>query len=321
MSEKILSVPYKSQWDNDATGSKNDCGPCSLAMVLNKYGKNVTTNEILEKTGAGGGYVSFQQLQKIASDYGFTSRIERNRSLQRLKDLIDQDIPPIVVVHYGYLSSRQDQEFKGGHIMVVVGYRDDGYFVNDPDFWGNFRPDGDHHFYKKDEFEKSWEKSIEDENQANTLFFLQPNEPTQPSEDNHISDIKDYLVSVGYTYPEAHLEVIKELYKSDLKIKSGKYILSEGYISKKDCDKEKEDLKVECKEKVTKLKLNFEIEKKEAINEIHKEAEKECEEKFKSQIAEWKKVTNSIVYKIAETISSFYEVLKLLLKTIFKGGK
>jgi uncharacterized protein YvpB len=318
MAEQNLKVPYKSQWDNDATGSKNDCGPCSLAMVLKYNGKEVSTDEILEKTGAGGGYVSFTQLQNVASEYGFSSRIERNRTTQRIKDLIDQGIPPIVVVHYGYLSSRQDQGFKGGHIMVVVGYRDDGYFVNDPDFWGNFRPDGDHHFYKKDEFEKAWEKSTEDGNQSNTLMFVQPNEsptePTPPSGDDYAKGIREYLISIGYTYPEAHLEVIKELQKSDLKLKSGDYIL------KTDCDKAKTNLENKHKEEITKLKDDFKVEKKEAVdNALEKAKEDWNVEGLESQVAEYEKVTGTVAYKAAKTVSEILEAINIIKK--LGGGK
>jgi predicted double-glycine peptidase len=315
---KILEVPYKSQWDNDATTSKNDCGPCSLAMVLKYLGVDVATSVILEKTGAGTGYVSFQQLQKVASEYGFSSRIERNRTPQRIKDLIDQGIPPIVVVHYGYLSSRQDQGFAGGHIMVAVGYRDDGYFINDPDFWGNYRAHGDHHFYTKEEFEKSWEKSTEDGNASNTLFFLQPKEnPTEPTipsgDDEYASGIKNYLVSIGYTYSEAHLKVIKELHKSDLNLKSGDYILKE------DCTKEKEDLKTKHKEEISKLKSDFKTEKKEAIEDALKEAKKEWKvEDLESQVAEYEKIVNSTAYKIAKTVNEILEAINIIKKL---GGK
>ncbi len=300
MSEKILTIPYKSQWDNDANSSKNDCGPASLAMVLNKYGKNVTTNEVLAKTGAGGGYVSFQQLQKVASEYGFTSRIERNRSPQRIKDLINRGIFPIVVVHYGYLSSRQNQKFKGPHIMVVVGYRDDGYFVNDPNFWGEFRSHGDHHFYKKEEFEKSWKQSTEDSNAANTLFFIQLNqdfkpEPPETSESkSNCKAISNFLVSVGYTYQGSHVEVVKTMHKSDVKLKSGEYIL------KKTCTKEKEELKTKYGKDV---------------HEALRIAKKEWKvEELKTKVLEYEKMANSTIYKIAKIISKIFKESNIINK-------
>lgn len=48
--------------------------------------------------------------------------------------------------------------------------------------------------------------------------------------------IADFLISKGYAWPEAHLNVVKTLYDSDQKLKSGNYIL------KTDSDKEKLDL-------------------------------------------------------------------------------
>lgn len=57
-----LSVPYKSQWDKDAIGTTNDCGPASIAMILNYYGLNVGTDDVFRATGAGQGLISFKQI-------------------------------------------------------------------------------------------------------------------------------------------------------------------------------------------------------------------------------------------------------------------
>ena len=34
----IPSIPYKSQYDDDASDFRNDCGPACVAMVLNALG-------------------------------------------------------------------------------------------------------------------------------------------------------------------------------------------------------------------------------------------------------------------------------------------
>lgn len=174
MNEKILSVNFSSQWDQDAGQSNNDCGPCSLKMVLNFYGETVTTDEILGKSGAGKGYVTLSQLKTAAESYGYSVEAYANGTIDKVKEFIDKGIPVLMVVHYGDLSSRQDIGFSGPHIFLLVGYRDDGYFVNDPDFWGQFRSHGDHHFYKKDELEKAWANSSIDQNVPNTFMVILP---------------------------------------------------------------------------------------------------------------------------------------------------
>jgi len=173
-----LKVPYKSQWDDDARGTKNDCGPTSVAMILNYYGLNVTTDEVFGRTGAGSGVITIYQLQKAISSYGFSSKHIKGSSPTELKKIIDSGIPVICLVHYGDLSSRQDKNFIGGHLFTVVGYHRDGYYVNDPDFWGEFRKDGDHHNYLKGEFETAWINASQDDNPPNALLYIEPIEPT-----------------------------------------------------------------------------------------------------------------------------------------------
>lgn len=176
MATKNLHVPFFSQWDEDAGQTKNDCGPCALKMILNYYGEKLTTNEIFAKTEAGEGAITVSQLQKAITFYDYISQYEKNCSTEKLKELIDKNTPPIALVHYGDLQSRQDKNYKGGHFFVVVGYRDDGYFVNDPNFWGDYRKDGDHHFYTKEEFENAWQNCTKDSNPKNSLLIILPKE-------------------------------------------------------------------------------------------------------------------------------------------------
>jgi predicted double-glycine peptidase len=170
--EKNLQVRYKSQWDDDAKASNNDCGPASIAMILNYYGLNVTTDQVFAKTGADGGLISIAKMQNAIINLGYESEFKKNISVDDLKNYINQDIPVIALVHYGSLNSTQDKNFKGGHFFDVVGYRDDGYFVNDPNFKGSLRQDGDHHFFTKSEFEKAWKDCSLDNNPINSVLII-----------------------------------------------------------------------------------------------------------------------------------------------------
>lgn len=170
----IIDLPYISQWDEEAKASKNDCGPVSLTMVLRKYGEKFTSDEIFKKTGTGSGYTSFQQLINVAKSLGYNSEYKSNQSTITLKNLLSQGLTPLVLVQYGKLVSVQDKAFKGPHIFVVTGFRDDGYFVHDPNFWDNFRNDGKNHFYTKDEFETAWNSTTTDGNTPNSMMIVYP---------------------------------------------------------------------------------------------------------------------------------------------------
>ncbi len=170
-----LLVPYFSQWDPNANASNDDCGPTCISMILSFYGTNISPNDIFAKTGAAKEQlITIQQMQNAVASIGFLSTYKVGLTVDNLKAYLDQGIPVIALVHMGDFNSRQDKNFAGGHLVVVVGYRDDGYFVNDPDFKDQFRQDGDHHFYTKQEFESAWSDCHLDDNPDNSLLIVQP---------------------------------------------------------------------------------------------------------------------------------------------------
>lgn len=183
MAEVNLLVPYKSQWDDDAHGTANDCGPTSAAMILNYYDSklNVTTDQIYALTGAGKGLITIPQMIKAISSLGYQAEFKIGYTVDQLKAFLDAKTPVIALVHYGSLISVQDKNYKDGHFFTVVGYRDDGYFVNDPNFQGNLRQDGDHHFFTKAEFEKAWADCYVDSNPVNSLIVIN-NKNAQPTD-------------------------------------------------------------------------------------------------------------------------------------------
>lgn len=183
-----LEVPFVSQFDPQSNEDPADnCGPSCVSMVLNFYGEKTTVNQVYELTGAIKGQpITVAQLQQAIIALGYSSEFETNISIDNLKAIIDQNIPPIVLLHAGDLTSRQDQGFKGGHFVDAVGYRDDGYFVNDPDFWGQFRQDGDHHFYTKADFEKAWNDCAQDGNPNMSVLVIHPKAGALP---DNFSDI------------------------------------------------------------------------------------------------------------------------------------
>ena len=104
---------------------------------------------------------------------------------------------------------------------------------------------------------------------------------------NYGDAIMAYLKSVGYSYPESHLEVIKALYQSDLALKSGIYITRDEAQKTTDL-KLKEAIDLCEKEKAAKVEA--------AVNEKLKVLEVGYQE--------YVKVKDSRAYKLALLLST-----------------
>lgn len=119
---KILEVPYLSQLDNNLnpTGS---CNVTSIAMCLKAVGIEVTPDELYQEMESTGLIRhSPQDLQVISERRGATNDLTVSGTPQDLKDAIDTGKPCAI---HGYFTS-------SGHIIVVIGYDEDGFVVHDP---------------------------------------------------------------------------------------------------------------------------------------------------------------------------------------------
>jgi len=178
----ILDVPYKSQWDAEGNLTNNDCGPACVSMVLNYYGENTTINEVFKRTGAGQGLINISQLQKAISSYGYESYFEIGKTWDDCRNLLNQNTPPILLIHYGPLSSRQDKNYSGGHFIVLTGEDNDCWICNDPDFWGQYRQDGGQHRYLKNEMELAWGQCAKDGNPPYSFLVIKRKGEPMPDE-------------------------------------------------------------------------------------------------------------------------------------------
>jgi hypothetical protein len=122
----VNRVPYFNQYDNRINPG-GSCQNTSIAMALGLYGVNVQPDTISGRYGT-----SFAQspegvasvFNTYASEAGISQRIQSHRdgSFAAMKKLLDQGKP--VIVH-GYFTGY-------GHVVVVTGYDENGYYVNDP---------------------------------------------------------------------------------------------------------------------------------------------------------------------------------------------
>ncbi|MBW8012468.1 MAG: hypothetical protein FVQ83_14730 [Chloroflexi bacterium] len=156
------TIPYKSQLDPDANELRNDCGPASLAMILNAFGKNVTTNAVYRRTGtAANGYISLSQLMRAGDTYEVPFGYYYSWNIARFKQAVDEGQTMICLVHYGGWSQidpgvSTQSSFTGPHFVVVVAYDEVNIYVNDPLWYGSRRLEGYRRAWNYQEFNAAW---------------------------------------------------------------------------------------------------------------------------------------------------------------------
>ena len=136
---KSLDVPFVSQWKG--TNGGNNCGPASVTMAINYYGKNVKYSDVVVKMRGQNnpsGFTNFQtpEVDQLLGSY--LKRVELNRSdfesqLSKNPVIIYVDTNKWQSVPYADVGNTQ-----GPHIVVATGFEKDdsgnliAILVNDP---------------------------------------------------------------------------------------------------------------------------------------------------------------------------------------------
>lgn len=160
-----LDAPYKSQLDDDADASRNDCGPACLAMLLNGLNIPTTTNAVFARTGAGPDeFTSTTQLSQVSATYGVELTWSVGLKLGQLRAYVNMGRAPIALVHYGTWSERglTESQFTGPHFVVVVGYSADTVVIHDPLYSPARRSEGENRSYDTNLFMEAWGRAHED---------------------------------------------------------------------------------------------------------------------------------------------------------------
>ncbi len=134
----IENVPFYPQ-------KKHQCGPASLAGVLNFWGVNITPDDIAKEI--------YSKSAKGTPDIDMLLYVHRKGlkagkykgSPEDIKNNIGSGYPVIVLVDYGFWVYQQN------HFMVVVGYNKNGVIVNSGKDRLKFIHEGD--------FIKSWKRT------------------------------------------------------------------------------------------------------------------------------------------------------------------
>lgn len=171
----LLSIPYKSQYDADASDFRNDCGPTCLAMIVIALGQDVATNAIFWRTGAApNGFVTMAQLMRAAESFGVPLEYRRNWSLEALKATLAVGQPVIALLHYGAWSQIKpgvstQSPFTGPHFVLVAGFDAESIFVHDPLYTGDRRSEGSFKAYSPGLFMDAWGRAHEDRDALGNL--------------------------------------------------------------------------------------------------------------------------------------------------------
>jgi len=143
--EVWLKVPYRSQLDGSAWAAAN-CGPTSVAMVLEAHGVQASSTEVrrrvmaLQRTpGCDDCGAFIEHLAGAVEAYGLHS-IGLQTDDGKLSRWNPDDVraalraghPVLVQVMYRQLPGREDSPHYGDHYVVVTGMLGDDFLYNDP---------------------------------------------------------------------------------------------------------------------------------------------------------------------------------------------
>jgi len=92
-----------------------ECGAASLAMVLGRYGRTVSLDELRQACGVSRDGATAKNVLEAARSYGLTAKAFR-REPERLKTMV---FP--LIIHWRFY-----------HFLVVEGFDRSGWFINDP---------------------------------------------------------------------------------------------------------------------------------------------------------------------------------------------
>lgn len=172
-----LQVPYRSQWDPDGTKFRSDCGPASLAMVLQYYGTRVDIDQLAveSKMTSKQPYTIPGDLIECAAKHNLNLARHLGMTLDVLKIEIAAGRPVIALVHYGDLTPIvQDKAFKRGHWFVVTGIDEQSVVVNDSNWWEPLRNRGERLAIPIDMFTKAWGDCHLDSNSDYQALVVKP---------------------------------------------------------------------------------------------------------------------------------------------------
>lgn len=121
------------------------CGPASLAGVLNYWGLHITPDDIAKEIFSESAKGTLTIDIVLYAQMKGLNATQYKGNMDDLKKNIDSNYPIIVLVDYGI------SLYQANHFMVAVGYNENGVIVNS----GRNK----HKFISEKEFMKAWKKT------------------------------------------------------------------------------------------------------------------------------------------------------------------
>ncbi|MCL4537857.1 MAG: peptidase C39 family protein, partial [Nitrospirae bacterium] len=121
------------------------CGPASLAGVLNYWGITVSPDDVAKDIYSESARGTLNMDMVIYANKKGLYALQYIGGWDDLKKKINNKYPLIVLVDYGF------SVYQANHFMVVVGYNDDGVVVNSGKT--------EHMFIDKEKFLKAWKRT------------------------------------------------------------------------------------------------------------------------------------------------------------------
>lgn len=161
-----IFMPYRSQFDGSWHEGGN-CGPASLAMILDYYGRGIETHALRESINRRSGDwgrdsgTSWTDLRRAAEAHGLTAygmTDEHGRMRQwTMDDLLEETRagrPVIVLAHYRSLPGHETAGWYGDHYVVFLGMTSAGDVIyHDPAFRDG---EGENIIISQAQFERAW---------------------------------------------------------------------------------------------------------------------------------------------------------------------
>lgn len=139
----LLPVPERSQVDGTVWESSN-CGPASIAMVLETFGQDVPNSVLRQGADQLLGWSNpsigtrIQDLAGVVQQRGlvvngpYSVGSLRHWSLDDVKSELSAGRPVVAEVYFALLPNHRYNPVPTDHYIVIVGYEGDNFLFNDP---------------------------------------------------------------------------------------------------------------------------------------------------------------------------------------------
>jgi len=133
----LIRVPMTRQATNYT------CGVAALQSLLQFYGEEYREDTLAKLVNADPDLgTSYHDMLNFVKTLGFEGCFEKDVSLEKLKEVVDSGVPPIVCIQAWADVTPDPKEWKDrwddGHWVLVIGYDDNRFYFMDPSTLGNY---------------------------------------------------------------------------------------------------------------------------------------------------------------------------------------